>query len=263
MHGERELLVEAGLPPREARAAATAAPARVFGLADRGRIAPGLRADLLLVAGDPTADITATRDIAAVWKRGVRFDRTAFRALLARVVESEARRAALPIGPGLLSDFDGDSIEATFGYGWHAASDVIDGGRSIAGVNLMAGGARGTRGGLRIEGNVVAGADAWAGVAFRPGAAAWRPGDLSGVIGLSFWARGDQRTYQVRMTSSGAQDATAHATVTFSAGNEWREYRFDLAAFEGIDPKEVLWLAVAAGPEPGPFAFQIDEVRLR
>ncbi|WP_246115532.1 hypothetical protein [Trebonia kvetii] len=37
-----------------------------FGLPDRGRIAPGLRADLLLVDGDPLADITATRAIRAV-----------------------------------------------------------------------------------------------------------------------------------------------------------------------------------------------------
>lgn len=38
-------------------------PARTFHLEDRDRIAPGLRADLLLVHGDPTKEITATRDI--------------------------------------------------------------------------------------------------------------------------------------------------------------------------------------------------------
>src|SRR6266851_10121450 len=37
---------------------------------DRGRIAPGLRADLLLVEGDPGSDILATRHIRGVWKRG-------------------------------------------------------------------------------------------------------------------------------------------------------------------------------------------------
>jgi imidazolonepropionase-like amidohydrolase len=65
-HRELELLVEAGLTPAEALNAATAAAARRFGLPDRGRIAPGLRADLLLVDGDPTTDITATRAIRAV-----------------------------------------------------------------------------------------------------------------------------------------------------------------------------------------------------
>jgi imidazolonepropionase-like amidohydrolase len=65
-HRELELLVQAGLTPAEALRAATAVTADRFGLPDRGRIAPGLRADLLLADGDPMADITATRVIRAV-----------------------------------------------------------------------------------------------------------------------------------------------------------------------------------------------------
>ncbi|NUW33153.1 amidohydrolase family protein [Nonomuraea sp. SMC257] len=72
LHRELLLLTEAGLTAEEALRAATALPAHRFGLADRGRVAPGLRADLLLVDGDPTADVTATRAIAGVWRRGVR-----------------------------------------------------------------------------------------------------------------------------------------------------------------------------------------------
>jgi imidazolonepropionase-like amidohydrolase len=70
LHAELELLVEAGLTPLQALAAATSGPARVYGLADRGRIAPGLRADLVLVSGDPGRDIRATRNVVAVWKQG-------------------------------------------------------------------------------------------------------------------------------------------------------------------------------------------------
>jgi imidazolonepropionase-like amidohydrolase len=77
LHHELELLVQAGLTPMQALASATSVPARWFGLTDRGRIAPGLRADLLLVHGDPGTDITATRGIAAIWRRGVRLDREA------------------------------------------------------------------------------------------------------------------------------------------------------------------------------------------
>jgi imidazolonepropionase-like amidohydrolase len=80
LHREMELLVAAGLSPSQAINAATAAPARHFGLADRGRVAPGLRADLLLVAGDPTVDITATRDLRGIWRGGIRFDREQYRA---------------------------------------------------------------------------------------------------------------------------------------------------------------------------------------
>jgi prolyl oligopeptidase len=78
MHRELELLVAAGLTPVEALRAATSAPADAFRLDDRGRIRPGARADLVLVEGDPTADIMATRAIRAVWKRGVRFDHEAY-----------------------------------------------------------------------------------------------------------------------------------------------------------------------------------------
>jgi len=74
-HRELELLVEAGLSPTEALTAATSAAARVFHLGDRGAIAPGKRADLLLVNGDPASDIKATRDIVGVWKGGIAADR--------------------------------------------------------------------------------------------------------------------------------------------------------------------------------------------
>ncbi|MGW4740561.1 amidohydrolase family protein [Nocardia xishanensis] len=72
LHTELRLLTEVGLTPEQALAAATSLPARHFGLADRGRITPGLRADLVLVDGDPTTDITATAALAEVWRRGVR-----------------------------------------------------------------------------------------------------------------------------------------------------------------------------------------------
>ena len=70
LHGELEYLVEAGLTPLQALVAATSASASAFHLTDRGRILPGLRADLLLVNGEPTANIKATRDI-LVHNRGM------------------------------------------------------------------------------------------------------------------------------------------------------------------------------------------------
>jgi imidazolonepropionase-like amidohydrolase len=77
IHRELVLLTQAGLTPAEALAAATSVPAHHFGLADRGRVLPGLRADLVLVDGDPTADITATRAITDVWRRGAHHRRPA------------------------------------------------------------------------------------------------------------------------------------------------------------------------------------------
>jgi imidazolonepropionase-like amidohydrolase len=71
VHGEMELLVGAGLTPVQALTAATSAAARAFRLTDRGSIAAGKRADLVLVEGDPTTGIRATRQIVGVWKKGV------------------------------------------------------------------------------------------------------------------------------------------------------------------------------------------------
>ena len=75
VHKELEHLVNAGLTPNAALTTATAAIARAFRMSDRGRISSGLRADLLLVEGDPTKQIRNTRQVVAVWKRGVRVER--------------------------------------------------------------------------------------------------------------------------------------------------------------------------------------------
>lgn len=69
-HDELALLVDAGLSTAAALRAATSLPAKHFGLSDRGAVRPGLRADLVLLDGDPVADISATRAIRRVWLAG-------------------------------------------------------------------------------------------------------------------------------------------------------------------------------------------------
>jgi imidazolonepropionase-like amidohydrolase len=71
LHRELALLVDAGLSAVEALRSATVLAAQQFGLADRGIIAPGRRADLVLIDGDPVQDITAISKIRAVWCAGV------------------------------------------------------------------------------------------------------------------------------------------------------------------------------------------------
>ena len=71
---EMELLVhEYGFSPIEVLRQATSGNAKVFHLDDRGRIAPGLVADLVSIAGDPTKDIAALRQVRFVTKGGVIF----------------------------------------------------------------------------------------------------------------------------------------------------------------------------------------------
>lgn len=71
LHNELEVLVAAGLTPLDALAAATVQPAKFFSLEEEmGVIAPGMRADLVLLDASPLADIRNTRTIHRVIARG-------------------------------------------------------------------------------------------------------------------------------------------------------------------------------------------------
>lgn len=74
-HRMLELFVEAGLPPEKALQMSTSYVADVFNLNDRGKIKPGLIADLILLEGDPTKDIKDTRKISKIWRKGIELDR--------------------------------------------------------------------------------------------------------------------------------------------------------------------------------------------
>lgn len=76
-HGESilrefELLKEAGLSNLEILQGVTTEAARIIGLSDRGSIEVDKRADLVLVNGDPTKNITVCRNIKQVWVKGVK-----------------------------------------------------------------------------------------------------------------------------------------------------------------------------------------------
>ena len=72
LHQEMSLFVNAcGFSPVEALRSATSAPAKRFKFSDRGMIKEGLRADLVLVEGDPTEDIDHSLDLKGVWTEGL------------------------------------------------------------------------------------------------------------------------------------------------------------------------------------------------
>ena len=77
LHTELELLVRLGLSSREALAAATNNYALQFGWNELGQVAPGRRADILVVDADPTANIWNARRIAMLIVDGEIVDRDA------------------------------------------------------------------------------------------------------------------------------------------------------------------------------------------
>lgn len=259
LHGELELLVRAGMTPAQALAAATAVPAKRFGLDDRGRVAPGLRADLVLVDGDPTTDITTTRAIARIWKNGYAVDRA-----LADTAKPSSAGSAAP-GGTLVSDFDGDAIAAEFGASWVPTTDAMMGGTSVVEHRLVDGGAAGSRGALGVSGEVKQGTSpwtTWSGVMVMLSPQAMQPVDFSARKELVFHVRGDGRTYNA-MLFSGPSAQGMPSLRSFAAGPDWAEVRIPLADFAGADPKLLRAIAFTAGAPAGTFAFRIDQVELR
>lgn len=84
LHDELEALVSAGLTPREALATATTLPARFLDADTLGTLAPGHRADMILLSEDPRSDIGNLREIEGVVADGRYYDRRDLDRLLER-----------------------------------------------------------------------------------------------------------------------------------------------------------------------------------
>ena len=216
IHRELELLVRAGLPVEAALAAATSRPARAYGLKDRGRIAPGTRADLVLVAGNPTANITDTRDIVMVWKRGVRLDRR----------QAPAETVPPVTTTGIVSNFESAEVGAEFGSGWVISTDSRISGTSSATMTIVKGGANNSGGALEVAGTLVAGAPSlWAGAMFFPATTPMAPVNLSKFKELVFWARGDGGEHQVMVSAAARMAARRLARPLRPSGRAHDEER--------------------------------------
>jgi hypothetical protein len=101
---------------------------------------------------------------------------------------------------------------------------------------------------------------AWAGVKFTT-AEQWKPADLSGGTELVFSSRGDDKTYAVLLfTEKGGRVPSRR---TFVAGQKWTQHRIPFADFDGTDGSDVVAIVFVAGPAPGKFSFQLDDVSFR
>jgi imidazolonepropionase-like amidohydrolase len=260
LHHELASLVNAGLSPSAALQAATSAPAKAFQLKDRGRIAKGLKADLMLVEGDPSADISATRRIVEIWKDGeiVSPLRTEKLAKVAKEKSDKTAAVQLP-SDGRISLFSAEKLGSPFGFGWVPSNDAPMGGKSSVQLKVYAVPEL-AQNALHIDATVNAGfAFPWAGVAFFPAKQPMQAIDLSAANTLKFKVKGDGKTYTVGFTMQGS---FIPVNVAFTAPAEWTEVSLPLSRFKGMDASIVTMLSFNAGPEIGNYAFDIVDVRL-
>lgn len=94
MTRELELLVKSGLTPHEALEDATRTSAEVLGFDKTGMIAPGYRANLLLVSSDPLANISRVENPAGVMVHGIWLDEDALADLAKGAAQTSYARSA-------------------------------------------------------------------------------------------------------------------------------------------------------------------------
>lgn len=262
---ELELLVRAGLAPREALDAATTVAAKVLGMADRGAVAEGKRADLVLVEGAPWEDVTAMQRVNRVFLAG------------AEVTGPDASRppgnagVSLPAAslPGLIDDFergDGrtalDTLRVTDADGgndrtWQSSLRIA---RADGQGHVLSTHARFSHSD-RANATVL--------LPLTRGSVA--PADLDAWAGLSFQARGGAGTARVEIRGQEGR-RWAHE---FTLAPAWREYRVAWSDFAGLPPwrgngdspawrgDDAVQIGFAVSGPPGSTAwFELDDVRL-
>ncbi len=262
---ELELLVDAGLTPRQALSAATRVAAALLGTDDRGRLEPGLRADLVLVEGNPWREISAMQQVRRVLVGGQ------------EVTGPDAQRPAgnardsLPAGPlpSLIDDFEG--------AGGRTALDTLrvtdsDGGNDRTWQSSLVV-ARDSGDGHVLSTHVrFSHSDrAWAAVVLPLSRGSVAPAYLGAWSGLSFQARGEAGSVRVEVRG---QDGRRWAHE-INLEPQWRDYRIDWKQFAGLPPwrgdgvppawrdDDAVQIAFSLGGTPGDAAwFELDEVRL-
>ena len=162
---------------------------------------------------------------------------------------------------GVVSTFDDMKIAASYGS-WISTTDAENGGKSTGSMQAAEGGANNSRGALRVTGEIVAGGPfPWSGVMFVPGSSPMEAVNLSNKKTISFWAKGDGKSYAIALlTESNAGGMPA--IQPFMAGPEWKQYSFAISTFQ-TEGADVRGLVFARGQEPGKFEFELDQVEIK
>ncbi len=181
----------------------------------------------------------------------------------------ETGRPALPPPPpgsdtAMVSTFDDGKTSAAYGS-WIAGGDGMNGGKSTSAISIVEPGADNSKGAMQVAGEVVTGAPfVFAGALYFPGAAPMQPANLSGKKKISFWAKGDGKTYTlvVLTEARSGQSGEPPAMTTFVAGPEWKQYTFPFSTFE-TDGSDLSGLGFIRAQEPGEYQFEIDQLEIK
>ena len=169
---------------------------------------------------------------------------------------------AAPADP-VIANFDAGSATAAFGAGWYASGDEQRGGNSTAAQRVIDGGAGQSAHALEVTGRIGDGLQyPFAGTAFFPdGTEPQKIMDFTGRRELTFWARGDGKSYTVVFL--GLRVDGIPPMYSFATTPEWQQVRIPLADLAGLDIARVHGIVIGNNAPLGDFRFAIDDVQLR
>ena len=260
---ELALLVTGGLTPLEALTAATGNSAKALHVdADRGTIAEGKLADLLLVEGAPHVNIADIQRVRRVFLGGKPIDREQ---LVRDIATPGATRLPAKKVVALVDDFDGPEGRTRLGTLRVNATDPGSGSsRMLFDTIARPDGGKA----MSIHARMSDKARPYAQLVLPLSRGAVEPVDASEFRGVRFEARGEG-SYRLLVAAQAVRDYSSFAAA-FNAGAQWKQVEIPFAALaRERSPQPAVWTArdllalvfEVAGP-PGSFGWlELDNVR--
>ncbi len=258
--------VAAGMSTADALRSATSDAAKLLGVEKNvGTLEAGMRADVLIVEGDPLADIANLHRTRHVIRAGRLLDL------------EEVRRAVNPAdslpsvrkpGTPVVDDFDDGDMTAPNGLAWAAETDAYLGGASEVELTITEESA--LRVSAKLGGNPRYGAYL-GGVGLRLTQAAKDRADLSDYTGVRFrarWVSGNTRPVILRLATASVRDFDYHQKF-LQLEPEWKEMQVAFSSlaqigfglpqkFAKAEAQQIVFTFY--GAPPGSFAFELDDI---
>ncbi|MDR6625207.1 amidohydrolase family protein [Caulobacter segnis] len=222
---EMELLVRAGLTPSQALIAGTADSAKLMNLsADRGTIAPGQRADLVLIKGEPWKTISDVRNTDRVLIDG----QLVYGPGAPPMRANQATSPPAVLAKALIDDFERSDRRSSLDT---LRTDDPDGGmdRTVEISQVIARGPQGRA--LSLSARMAVKAKPSAGVIIPLSRGSIQPVDASAFSGVRFEARGDG-AYALGVTTTAGR-----WSAPFTAGADWRVIEIPFSALKSVRGK--------------------------
>ncbi len=246
LHDELALLVDSGLSPSDALAAATYLPYSRFALGERGHLRSGARADFIVLNEDPREDITHTQHIRWIVKNG---------AQVAAYFASQKVTGETP-GSGLVSRFTHD-LTSQLGGRFVTSTDQMMQGNSTAEITHITQGCDDS-GALAVTGTVGKQFPyPWSGVFLMFTESMDAGYNLSNFKRIVFDAAGTDGEFRFMVLTS---QTGRPSEVSFAITGQCRQVSIDLSDIGGVDWANVTGIGWAAGEATPDFHFTLDNI---